>query len=111
VAASVIKLLESSILELSQQVEVDTPRGRGRLFLGTDDGSEIEKIFTVAMYDGYMFEFPIDKLRLTANITMSRTPQKCGLPLIPTGLSPLWYGCFHINSCLHFLHSGIHNTS
>jgi len=63
------------MLELSQQVEVDTPRGRGRLFLVTDYGSEIEKIFTVALYDGYMFEFPIDKLRLTANITMSRTPQ------------------------------------
>ena len=63
------------MLELSQQVEVDTPRGRGRLFIVTDYGSEIEKIFTVALYDGYMFEFPIDKLRLTSNITMSRTPQ------------------------------------
>ena len=61
------------MIELSQQVEVDTPKGRGRLFLVTDYGSEIEKIFTVMMYDGYMFEFPIDKLKLTKNITMERT--------------------------------------
>jgi len=65
----------SSTLELSQQVEVETPRGRGRLFLVTDYGSEIEKIFTVVMYDGYMFEFPIDKIRLTQNITMARESQ------------------------------------
>ena len=32
------------ILELKQQVEVDTPKGRGRLFLVTEYGSEIEKI-------------------------------------------------------------------
>jgi len=75
VSVYVIRLLESSTLELSQQVEVDTPRGRGRLFLVTDYGSEIEKIFTVMMYDGYMFEFPIDKIRLTQNITMERESQ------------------------------------
>ena len=60
------------MLELRQQVEVETPNGRGRLFLVTDYGSEIEKIFTVALYDGTMFEFPIDKIRLTKNITMAR---------------------------------------
>ena len=36
-----------SQLELRQQLEVDTPKGRGRLFLSTEYGSEIEKIFTV----------------------------------------------------------------
>ena len=65
----------SSTLELSQQVEVDTPRGRGRLFLVTDYGSEIEKIFTVVLYAGYMFEYPIDKIRLTQNTTMARDSQ------------------------------------
>ncbi len=62
-----------TILELRQQVEVETPNGRGRLFLVTDYGSEIEKIFTVVLYDGTMFEYPIDKIRLTKNITMART--------------------------------------
>ena len=75
-SASVIRLLESNTLELRQQVEVETPRGRGRLFLVTDYGSEIEKIFTVMMYDGYMFEFPIDKIKLTNNITMARENAK-----------------------------------
>ena len=60
------------MLELRQQVEVETPNGRGRLFLVTDYGSEIEKIFTVVLYDGTMFEFPIDKIRLTKNVTMAR---------------------------------------
>ena len=35
-----------SILELTQQVWVDTPKGRGRLYLVTEYGSEIEKVFT-----------------------------------------------------------------
>ncbi len=78
VSASVIRLLESNMLELRQQVEVDTPRGRGRLFLVTDYGSEIEKIFTVCLYEGYMFEFPIDKIKLTKNITMERDGEKYG---------------------------------
>ena len=64
-----------NILELEQQVEVETPQGRGRLFLVTDYGSEIEKIFTVVLYNGTMFEYPIDKIRLTQNITMERQSQ------------------------------------
>ena len=74
-AVYAIRLLESSTLELSQQIEVDTPRGRGRLFLVTDYGSEIEKIFTIVLYNGTMFEYPIDKIRLTQNITMARDSQ------------------------------------
>jgi len=62
-------------IELRQQIEVETPRGRGRLFLVTDYGSEIEKIFTVVLYNGTMFEYPIDKIRLTQNITMARESQ------------------------------------
>ncbi len=73
--AYVTRLLESNTLELRQQVEVETPRGRGRLFLVTDYGSEIEKIFTVVLYNGTMFEYPIDKIRLTQNITMARESQ------------------------------------
>ncbi len=73
--AYAIRLLESNTLELRQQVEVETPRGRGRLFLVTDYGSEIEKIFTIVLYNGTMFEYPIDKIRLTQNITMARESQ------------------------------------
>ena len=60
------------ILELKQQVEVDTPKGRGRLFLVTEYGSEIEKIFTVILYNGQIWEFTNDVIRATSNITMGR---------------------------------------
>jgi len=60
------------ILELKQHVEVDTPKGRGRLFLVTDYGSEIEKIFTVILYNGQIWEFPNDKITATNNLTMER---------------------------------------
>ena len=62
------------ILELSQQIEVDTPKGRGRLFLVTEYGTEIEKIFTVILYNGDIWEFTNDKIKATSNITMGRKP-------------------------------------
>ena len=62
------------MLELSQQVEVDTPKGRGRLFLVTEYGTEIEKIFTVILYNGDIWEFTNDKVKATSNITMGRKP-------------------------------------
>lgn len=61
-----------SQLELRQQVEVNTPKGRGRLFLVTEYGSEIEKIFTVILYNGKIWEFANDDIRVTNNITMGR---------------------------------------
>ena len=51
-----------TMIELRQQVEVDTPKGRGRIFIITDYGSEIEKIFTVITYNGEFWEFPPDKM-------------------------------------------------
>ncbi len=60
------------MLELRQQVEVWTPKGKGRLFLVTDYGSEIEKIFTVILYNGEIWEFPNDKITTTDNLTMGR---------------------------------------
>tara|TARA_R110002012_G_scaffold285599_1_gene476796 strand:- start:371 stop:565 length:195 start_codon:yes stop_codon:yes gene_type:complete len=62
------------MLELSQQIEVDTPKGRGRLFLVTEYGTEIEKIFTVILYNGDIWEFTNDKIKATSNITMGRKP-------------------------------------
>jgi hypothetical protein len=59
-------------LELRQQVEVNTPKGLGRLFLVTEYGSEIEKIFTVILYNGEIWEFTNDVIRVTNNITMGR---------------------------------------
>ena len=59
--------------ELRQQVEVKTKKGLGRLFLVTDYGSEIEKIFTVILHNGQIWEFRNDEIHVTENITMGRT--------------------------------------
>ena len=74
-----------SQLELRQQIEVDTPKGRGRLFIskdyGTeigrlfiskDYGTEIESIFVVILYNGEFWEFRNDQIRATSNMTMRR---------------------------------------
>jgi len=60
------------IHELRQQLEVDTPKGRGRVFLVTEYGSEIEKVFTVILYDGKIWEFTNNQITATNNITMGR---------------------------------------
>jgi len=61
-----------SQIELRQQVEVDTPKGRGRLFISKDYGTEIESIFVVILYNGEFWEFRNDQIRATTNITMKR---------------------------------------
>ena len=61
-----------SQLELRQQIEVDTPKGRGRLFISKDYGTEIESIFVVILYNGEFWEFRNDQITATANMTMRR---------------------------------------
>jgi hypothetical protein len=60
------------IFEPSQSIEVDTPKGRGRIWLVTEYGSEIEKVFTIILYDGYIWEFTNQQIKVTDNITMGR---------------------------------------
>jgi hypothetical protein len=62
-----------NITEVEQQIEVETPRGRGRIWLVTDYGSEIEKIFTILLHNGEIWEYRNNDIRLTSNITMGRT--------------------------------------
>lgn len=61
-----------SILELQQQVWVTTPKGNGRLFLVTEYGSEIEKVFTVILDNGEIWEFTNEHVKATNNITFGR---------------------------------------
>ncbi len=61
-----------SQIELRQQIEVDTPKGRGRLFISKDYGTEIESIFVVILYNGEFWEFRNDQIRATTNMTMRR---------------------------------------
>lgn len=62
-----------NIIEVEQQIEVETPRGRGRIWLVTEYGSEIEKIFTVLLHNGEIWEYKNNDIKLTSNITMGRT--------------------------------------
>ena len=61
------------IYELKQQLEVDTPKGRGRVYLVTEYGTEIEKIFTVIINEtGEIWEFGNKDIKATGNKTMGR---------------------------------------
>lgn len=65
-----------TILELQQGLEVDTPKGRGRVWLVTEYGIEIEKLFTIIMYDGSIWEFTNKDIKATDNLTMGRFTNK-----------------------------------
>ena len=61
------------IYETQQTLEVNTPKGRGRIWLVTDYGSEIEKIFTVIIHEtGEIWEFGNQHTKATQNKTMGR---------------------------------------
>jgi hypothetical protein len=60
------------IYEPRQELEVETPKGRGRIWLVTEYGSEIEKVFTVILNNGLIWEFTNKDVVATKNITMGR---------------------------------------
>ena len=52
---------------------METPKGKGRIWLVTDYGSEIEKIFTVIINaTGEIWEFGNQDINATQNKTMGR---------------------------------------
>jgi hypothetical protein len=61
------------VYEPRQQLQVMTPKGRGRVYLVTEYGSEIEKIFTVIIdATGEIWEFGNQDINATRNKTMGR---------------------------------------
>jgi len=60
------------ILELKQFIYCKTPKGWGRVWLVTEYGTEIEKIFTVILDDGHVWEFTNKDLIIGDNLTMGR---------------------------------------
>jgi hypothetical protein len=65
------------ILEVKQSIQVDTPKGRGRVWLVTEYGSEIEKVFTVILdATGEIWEFTNRDVVATCNVTMGRKIDK-----------------------------------
>jgi hypothetical protein len=65
------------ILEVQQSLHVDTPKGRGRVWLVTEYGVEIEKVFTVILdATGEIWEFTNRDVVATCNVTMGRKYDK-----------------------------------
>jgi hypothetical protein len=65
------------ILEVQQSIQVDTPKGRGRVWLVTEYGVEIEKVFTIILdVTGEIWEFTNRDVVATSNVTMGRKIDK-----------------------------------
>ncbi len=61
------------ILEVKNNIEVETPRGKGRVLYITEYGMEIEKMFTVAIDEsGEIWEFTNRDIRMVSNLTFGR---------------------------------------
>jgi hypothetical protein len=62
-----------TILELRQHVEVMTPKGRGKVWLVTEYGQQIEKVFTCILDEsGEIWEFTNKDIKATNNLTFGR---------------------------------------
>lgn len=60
------------IYEPREHLDVDTPKGRGRIWLVTEYGTEMEKIFTVIINDtGEFWEFKNNQVKGFSNQTMT----------------------------------------
>ncbi len=61
------------IYEPTQSLEVQTPKGHGRIWLITDYGVQTEKLFLVIINEtGELWEFRYNDIKATSNLTMGR---------------------------------------
>lgn len=61
------------IFEPSNFMEVDTPKGRGRVWLVTEYGPETEKLFLcIIAATGEFWEFTNRQIRATSNVSFGR---------------------------------------
>lgn len=61
------------IFEPRNFVEVETPKGRGRVWLVTEYGPETEKLFTcIITATGELWEFTNQQIRVTGNVSFGR---------------------------------------
>ena len=61
-----------TIIELQNRVEVETPKGRGIIWLCTDYGTETPKVFTVIQDSGLIWEWQPKDIKVKDNITFNR---------------------------------------
>jgi len=60
------------IYEPRQMVYVNTPKGCGQIWLVTEYGQEIEKVFTVILDSNQIWEFTNKDITVMENLTMGR---------------------------------------
>ncbi len=60
------------VLELKQPVYVVTEKGEGYIWLVTEYGVEMEKIFTIILNSGEIWEYRNNQIRVSNNVTMGR---------------------------------------
>jgi hypothetical protein len=60
------------ILEIENRVEVETPKGKGFIWLCTEYGTETSKVFTVIQDNGLIWEWQPKDIKVKDNITFNR---------------------------------------
>lgn len=60
------------ILEIENRVEVETPKGKGFIWLCTEYGTETSKVFTVIQDNGLIWEWQPKDIKVNDNITFNR---------------------------------------
>lgn len=63
------------IYEPNNRVEVNTPKGKGIIWLVTDYGYETDTIYTVILDNGEMWQFTHKDLKARDNLTFGRLPR------------------------------------
>lgn len=62
------------IFEPTNRLEVNTPKGKGIVWLVTDYGHETDTIYTVVLDSGELWQFTHKDLIVRSNITFGRLP-------------------------------------
>ena len=62
------------IFEPTNRLEVNTPKGKGIVWLVTDYGHETDTIYTVILDSGELWQFTHKDLVVRSNITFGRLP-------------------------------------
>ena len=59
------------IYEPNNSVKVNTPKGKGRIWLVTEYGMETQKLFTCILDNGEIWEFTNNQITVESNPTIS----------------------------------------
>jgi len=64
------------ILEAENRIDVETPKGKGVIWLITDYGTETSKVYTVIQDNGTLWEWLPNQIKVKDNITFGRKTKK-----------------------------------